>query len=230
MYDHYDKLTVTEATQIQNELREKIDLRPLTKNIKTVAGADISFNKYSTTVYAGIVVLSFPGLKLLSRSMVKAEVHFPYVPGYLAFREISPLLKAWELLAEKPDVLILDGHGIAHPRKMGIAAHFGTLIDHPTVGCAKKKLYGKYVEPDEKAGSSTFLYNKTEVIGTVLRTRNKVKPVFVSPGNLISMEEAKELVMQCAKGYRLPEPTRLAHKAVNLFRTGEIEEGFESDF
>src|ERR1700741_4000658 len=143
----YSDITIKEATQIQHELKEKLKLEPLNQEIKIIAGADISFNKFSPVVYAGIVLLSFPDLKPIARSLVKMEIRFPYVPGFLGFREVPALYRAWEKLPEKPDVLIIDGHGIAHPRKLGIAAHFGALTSQPTIGCAKKLLFGKYEEP-----------------------------------------------------------------------------------
>ncbi|MDQ2753160.1 MAG: endonuclease V, partial [Bacteroidota bacterium] len=142
----------------------------------------------------------------------------PYIPGLLAFREVPALSKAWENLTRKPDVLVLDGHGIAHPRRMGIATHFGIALQTPTMGCAKSLLTGKYVEPGMEAGSVSDLFHKDELIGKVLRTKKNVKPVFISPGNLITMDESLELIKQCVGKYRIPEPTRLAHLFVNELR------------
>lgn len=222
----YDNITVPEATRLQNELREQITLAPLATNINTVAGADISFNKYSTTVYAGIVLLRFPELTPIGYSLVKKEVHFPYVPGYLAFREVPALMDAWDELPVKPDVLVVDGHGIAHPRRMGIAAHFGVLSRTPTIGCAKKVLCGTFSEPAAKKGNTSPLIFKNEIVGTALRTKDGVKPVFISPGNQADVESATAFMMRCIGKYRLPEPTRRAHEAVNKFRTGELNAGF----
>ncbi|RFM33368.1 deoxyribonuclease V [Chitinophaga silvisoli] len=219
-------MTITEATQVQNELREKVRIQPIDYPVNIIAGADISFNKFSTTVYAGIILLSFPDLKPLGYSLIKKEVHFPYVPGYLAFREVPALLDAWEQLPVKPDVLVVDGHGIAHPRRMGIAAHFGVVADTPALGCAKKVLCGKYEEPGLTKGSFTPLIHKEEIIGAALRTRDKVKPVFVSPGNKIDLQGAMSIINQCVGKYRIPEPTRQAHNAVNEFRKGNLEAGF----
>ena len=221
----YDNLTIPEATLIQNELRSKLDLTPMTEKIHTIAGADISFNKYETTVYAGIVVLKFPEFVPVTYSLVKVEVHFPYVPGYLAFREVPALLKAWEQLPQKPDVLVVDGHGIAHPRRMGIAAHFGTLTGQRSMGCAKKILCGIYTEPDiEKTGFSP-IEHKGEQIGWAVRSKDNVQPVYVSPGHRMSLDDSLNLIQECLGKYRLPEPTRLAHEAVNRFRTGGLSEG-----
>jgi len=219
-------MTITEATQVQNELREKVNLQPIDYPVNIIAGADISFNKFSTTVYAGIVLLDFPSLQPLGYSLVKKEVHFPYVPGYLAFREVPALLDAWEQLPFKPDVLVVDGHGIAHPRRMGIAAHFGVLADTPALGCAKKVLCGKFEEPGLTKGSFSPLIHKEEIIGAALRTKVKVKPVFVSPGNKIDLQGAMSIINQCVGKYRIPEPTRLAHNTVNEFRKGNLEAGF----
>ncbi len=225
---NYNHLPIPEATKIQLELKEKIRLIPLNTEIKTIAGADISFNKYSPDVYAGIVVLSYPELKPLSRALVKIPVNFPYVPGYLAFREVPALLEAWKLLLYKPDVLIVDGHGIAHPRGMGIASHFGALTDQVTMGCAKKILYGHATEPSEEAGSATPIYDKKkeEIIGWTFRSKNKVKPLFISPGNKMCVEDSLTIIRSCMGRYRMPEPTRWAHDTVNLFRTGRLEQGF----
>lgn len=219
-------MTIPEATAIQHALREKVQIQPIDYPVNIIAGADISFNKFSPWVYAGIVLMSFPGLQPLGYSLVKKEVDFPYVPGYLAFREVPALLDAWEQLPVKPDVLVVDGHGIAHPRRLGIAAHFGVVADTPALGCAKKVLCGKFEEPALAKGSFSSLVHKDEIIGVALRTKDKVKPVFVSPGNKIDLQGAMGIINQCVGKYRLPEPTRRAHNAVNEFRKGILKEGF----
>lgn len=223
----YNNITVSEAAALQKELRNQIALQtPAGFTVNTIAGADISFNKYETTVYAGIIVLSFPELQPIAHSLVKTEVTFPYVSGYLAFREVPALLEAWNQLPRKPDVLVVDGHGIAHPRRMGIASHFGVLTGQPTIGCAKKILFGKYQPPPDERGAYTDIADKGEVIGAVLRTREKVKPVFVSPGHKLSLKDSIDIILQCMGKYRIPEPTRKAHELVNAFRRGELEEGY----
>jgi len=223
----YNNITVSEAAALQKELRSQIEVQtPAGFSISTIAGADISFNKYETTVYAGIIVLSFPDLLPIAHSLVKTEVTFPYVSGYLAFREVPALLAAWNLLPQKPDVLVVDGHGIAHPRRMGIASHFGVLTGQPTIGCAKKILFGKYQLPPDERGAYTDIQDKGEVIGVVLRTREKVKPVFVSPGHKLSLNDSINIILQCMGKYRIPEPTRKAHELVNAFRRGEVQEGY----
>ncbi|MET6997275.1 deoxyribonuclease V [Chitinophaga defluvii] len=225
MTQDYNQITIPEATALQQELRSKVLIQAPDFPINTVAGADISFNKNSTTVYAGIVVLKFPELQPVAYCLVKKEVTFPYVPGYLAFREVPALLEAWKLLKVKPDVLVVDGHGIAHPRGLGIAAHFGVLTGQPAIGCAKKLLFGKYDEPGEQRGDFSPLLNKGVMIGAVLRTKPNVKPVFVSPGYKMDVPGSLSLITQCIGNYRLPEPTRLAHNAVNHFREGTLPEG-----
>ncbi len=222
---HPWNLTPTEAIALQRKLRSEIILQPLPKKVEFIGGADISFNKFSEIVYAGIVVLRYPSLEFYAHSAVISKSTFPYIPGLLSFREIPALLEAWEQLDKKPDVLMLDGHGIAHPRRMGIAAHFGLVTKWPTLGCAKKVLTGKYKEPEPEKGSYTSLTDGEERIGIMLRTKNKVKPVIVSPGNLLSFENAMELTLNSLTTYRLPEPTRQAHLLVNKLRLGNIEPG-----
>jgi deoxyribonuclease V len=224
---NYEGISVTEATRIQNELRAEVNIAERKLDIHTVAGADISLNLYSSTIYAGIILLSFPQLQPVAYSLVKAETHFPYIPGYLAFREVPALVRVWEQMEIKPDVLIVDGHGIAHPRRMGIAAHFGTVTQQPSIGCAKKILFGKYEEPGLEYGASTPIIDKQEQIGYAFRSKGKTAPVFISPGNLIGMENSLQVIRQCTGKYRIPEPTRLAHELVNKFRKGELAEGYK---
>lgn len=216
---HDWNLSPTQAVAMQKELRERVQIAPLDlSHVHTVAGADISFNKFSETIYAGIVVLKFPELEIVERTGVVTTTKFPYIPGLLSFREIPALLEAWEKLQNVPDVLVCDGHGIAHPRRLGIAAHAGLWLNLPTIGCAKSVLVGKYEEPAITRGSRSPMQHYGEIIGTALRTKNKVKPVYVSPGNLCDMESAVELLLRCDTGYRLPEPTRQAHLFVNELR------------
>lgn len=223
--NNYNNLLPEEAVALQKTLREQIHLSPLTKEPATIGGADISFNKYSETIYAGIVVFSYPQLQLIHKAAVITQVTFPYIPGLLAFREIPALLQVWNKLQIKPDVLVVDGHGIAHPRRMGIATHFGLVAQTPTIGCAKSLLTGKHAELPEEAGSTVPLISKEETIGMLLRTKRKVKPVYVSPGNLITMEESLHIIKTCTGKYRIPEPTRLAHNFVNEVRlSGKVPE------
>jgi deoxyribonuclease V len=223
---NYGQLTIAEATVLQQNLRTKVKLNPLTTPISTIAGADISLSLYSETVYAGMVVLSYPEMQPIAYSLVKSSTIFPYVPGYLAFREIPALLQVYEQIPVKPDVIMFDGNGILHARRMGIATHFGIITDTVTLGCAKKKLAGKYEEPGDSKGEFSPVNDRGDTIGFALRTKNNVKPVFVSPGNGMSLENSLDLIMQCVNRHRLPEPTRRAHEYVNRFRLGELKEGY----
>src|SRR5215510_1386100 len=215
---HSWDITPGEAVEVQQRLRNMVRLQPLARPAGTIAGADISFNKYSETVYAGIVVLSLPDLRIIESAGVRSVARFPYVPGLLSFREAPSLLEAWEKLKTKPDVLMLDGQGIAHPRRFGIACHVGVSLDWPTIGCAKSILVGRYGELGVEAGSRAPLVDKGEQVGVALRTKNKVSPVYVSPGHLIDLDSAVDLVLRSTTKYRMPEPTRQAHLLVNRSR------------
>jgi deoxyribonuclease V len=218
---HDWSMTPREAVELQKSLRERVSLRPLRKQIGTVAGADISFNKFSTVLYAGIVVMSLPSLEVVEEVGVVSETRFPYVPGLLSFRESPSVLEAWAKLRTEPDAVMFDGQGIAHPRRVGIASHVGLIINRPTFGCAKSVLVGKYEEPHAERGHWTELMDKGEVVGAALRTKTNVQPIFVSPGHLIDLDGAIKLTLECDGGYRQPEPTRRAHLLVNALRRGE---------
>lgn len=210
-----------DAVELQKRLREGVKIVPLKREVKTIAGCDISFNKYDPTIYAGIVVLRLPSLEVVEEVGVVSETKFPYVPGLLSFRETPSLLEAWERLKTEPDAVMFDGQGLAHPRRVGIASHVGLMLERPTLGCAKSVLVGKYEEPAQERGSWTPLVDKGETVGAALRTKNRVQPVYVSPGHLIDLEGAVELVLKTDGGYRQPEPTRRAHLLVNALRRGE---------
>lgn len=220
-----DNLTTKRAKEIQQELREEITIEPLTKEVETIGGADISFDRGSDAVYAGIVTLDMESLHPVAWSLVTTEIDFPYIPGLLAFREMPSLTDAWKQLEEKPDVLIMDGHGLAHPRRMGIATHFGISENWPTIGCAKNILTGDYVEPEIEKGSYEPVTDGDEVIGCALRTRTNVNPVFISPGHRVSFDNARLLVLRSVTRFKLPETTRWAHRLVNELRRGEREPG-----
>lgn len=177
---------------------------------------------YSDIFYAGIVVLDYQSLEVVDQSLVKTKATFPYIPGLLSFREISSLLEAWKQLKTKPDVVMVDGHGIAHPRKMGIATHFGLVTNTPTLGCAKKVLAGQFEAPGLEKGNFSPLVYQGEKLGYALRTKNKVKPVFISPGHLMSQADALRIALHCAQKHKLPEPTRRAHLAVNAYRKEQM--------
>jgi deoxyribonuclease V len=215
-------VTPTEAVAIQKELAGRVKLQPFKGVPGLIAGADISFNKYSPTVYAAFVVLDFKTMEPVGYSSHVMDVSFPYVPGLLSFREIPPLIEAWKKLSVVPDVVMLDGQGIAHPRGMGIASHFGVLVNIPTIGCAKSVLTGKFSDLPPEAQSSVPLILRDKKIGTALRTKNKTNPVFVSPGHLMSFEDSVRITLRCARGYRIPEPTRRAHLYVNELRRRDL--------
>jgi deoxyribonuclease V len=215
-------LTPREAVALQRELRRAVALTPLSRAVGKVGGCDVSMNRFAKEGWAGFVTLEYASLAVRSSAAAKEPIPFPYIPGLLSFREIPMLLAAWKKLAQKPDVLIVDGAGIAHPRGLGIASHLGLILGIPTIGCAKSVLTGSYEEPPLEKGAYAFLKDaEGNVIGAALRTKTGVKPVFVSPGHLITLAESIELVFTCTKGYRLPEPTRLAHDFVNRCRTEE---------
>ncbi len=219
----YEQLTAEQAIAYQQELRHQIKLQPLSKDIKIIAGSDISFNKNSEVVYAGIVLLRYPSMEIIGHSTAVSRTGFPYISGLLAFREVPALLEAWNKLAAKPDVLVLDGQGIAHRRRMGIASHFGVITNTPTIGSAKSRLFGRYEDPANEAGAESLMYDKQEIIGTALRSKRNCNPVFISPGHLITMEQSVNIIKCCLKGYRIPEPTRQAHILVNKIRVDNAE-------
>ena len=224
---NYETFTITEATTLQNELRHSLLHQTDIKDTATIAGADISHNKDNDVIYAGIVVLSYPEMVVQSYSLVIAKTTFPYLPGYLGFREVPALLQAWEQLPAKPGVVILDGQGITHPRRMGIASHFGVLTNHATIGCAKSMLYGHF--PDlgsQKFSSSPIISPANELLGYALRTKDNVTPVYVSPGHKMSVPDSLAIMKNCIQKHRIPEPTRQAHNYVNLLRTGKLKPGY----
>lgn len=210
-----------EAVALQQQLRTQVRIQPLDRPAETIAGCDISFNKFEETVYAGIIVLRLDTLETIEEVGVISTATFPYVPGLLTFREGPALLEAWSKLTIEPDVVMFDGHGTAHPRRMGIASHMGLWLNRPTFGCGKSVLVGKYEEPAPERGNWSPMTHYKEVIGAALRTKNKTNPVYVSPGHLIDLPTALELTLRCHGGYRIPEPTRRAHLLVNALRRGE---------
>jgi deoxyribonuclease V len=178
-----------------------------------IAGVDIAVGKANEIAQAAVVVLSYPELRLVAVELVQGKLEFPYIPGLLSFRESPLILAACRKLSLTPDLIIVDGQGVAHPRRLGLASHLGLFLDVPTIGCAKSRLCGSHDIPTEEAGSYTEVLDKGEVIGAALRTRTGVKPLYISTGHRINLENAIYWVLQCCRGYRLPEPTRLAHLA-----------------
>lgn len=215
---HRWDLTPEEAIKLQNELRNKIDLnnRVDLSKVRLLAASDLAYE--GDVGYAVLLLYSYPELTLLERVSVKRRVTFPYIPGLLAFREMPLLIEALAKLRRRPDVWLVDGAGIAHPRRMGIATHLGIYTNIPTVGCAKSHLFGRFEIPGPKKGSYSYIYDKDEIIGAVLRTKDNVSPVFLSVGYAISLEVAIDLVLSCCEGYRLPKPLREAHNTIERIK------------
>ena len=207
-----------QARRLQAELAPRVDRATPLPPVKTVAGADISYDRGDDTLYAAVVVVAVDSLKVVETVSLTARATFPYVSGLLSFREAPPILQAFARLQTRPDVIVTDGQGIAHPRRFGIACHLGLLLDIPTIGCGKSRLCGQYAEPGPARGDRSPLTDKDEVIGTVLRSRRGIKPLFISVGHRSDLESAVALVLRLTPKYRVPVPTRLAHVEVNRLR------------
>jgi len=208
---HPWNLEPRDAIATQKRLASQIVLEGSPQDVRTVAGADIS--TAGGKGRGAVVVLSYPDLRLLESQVVETELTFPYIPGLLAFREVPVLAEAFQRLSLRPDLLLVDGQGLAHQRRFGIACHLGLLLDLPTIGCAKSRLVGEHGPLEHEAGSRTELRDGPDILGLVLRTRAGVTPVYVSVGHRIGLGEAVEWTLRLCRGYRLPEPARLAHQA-----------------
>ena len=204
--------TVAEAKEIQEQLSKKVITSDCLGEVKYVAGVDIGFEDNYAISKAAVAVLSYPKLELVETAIARIPTAFPYVPGYLSFREIPAILAALPQLNTTPDLILCDGQGLAHPRRLGLACHLGVLLDLPTIGVAKSLLIGKHEEVALERGSQKPLSDKDETIGVVLRSRTNVKPIYVSVGHKISLPTAIVYVMGCLTKYRLPETTRWADK------------------
>jgi len=209
-------LTPAEARLAQSKIPPLVVREDRFEKIRTVAGADIALE--GAKGYAAVIVYTFPQLQEVERAWSTAELTFPYVPGLLAFRELPPLLETFAKLRHKPDLILADAHGWAHPRRAGMACHLGLVLDTPTIGCAKSLLVGEYAMPQAARGSTAALRDGRERIGTVLRTRDEVRPVFVSCGHRVSLATAVRLVLQCCDGYRIPKPQREADHWVKALK------------
>ena len=217
-------LTPKEAVQFQKQLVEMIRSRPLPppRENLLIAGADCSYEKRATTGYAAIVVCRWPSMEIVDVGRGTADIGFPYVPGLLSFREIPLLQLAWESLRVKPAFVVVDGQGMAHPRRMGLASHAGLVWNTPTIGSAKSLLVGEHRPLREKRGSRAILKHQGETIGVALRTREGVKPVYVSPGHLADLKTAAQWILRLSPKYRIPEVIRLAHQEVNRLRRKDL--------
>jgi deoxyribonuclease V len=214
---HSWRVTPQQAIEIQNELRSRIHLSRHGP-IERIAGADVCYSKLSSRAWAGVVVVSYPKLETLEEKWIGDSAVFPYLSGLLGFREIPPLLKVLTSLETEPDLIFCDGHGIAHPRGVGLASHFGLLISKATLGCAKRPLVGTFSTLGRRRGEWSPLRYEARDVGAVVRTMTGVKPVFVSPGYGITIETAVRFVLDCGGRYRMPEPLRQAHLLVTGLR------------
>ncbi|MGH7900963.1 MAG: deoxyribonuclease V [Thermodesulfobacteriota bacterium] len=207
-----DKIpTYKEALIIQKELQRKIITKNQFNEIKTIAGIDLAQFRKDKKLVCGIIVFSYPELKEVERAWETADEKFPYIPGLLAFREGPAIFQAFLKIKKRPDLLMIDGHGIAHPRGCGIASHVGVVLDIPSIGVAKQRLFGKYWEPGQSQGAWTpLISNNGKNIGAVIRSKQGTKPIFVSIGNKIDLETSVKITLNSLRGFRLPEPTRLA--------------------
>ena len=209
---HAWNVSPAKAVTIQKDLSQRLILQDRLGQVRLVAGVDVGFEDEGKTTRAAVVVLTFPELELVEASIGRAPTRFPYIPGFLSFRELPAVLEALDSIKNEPDLFLCDGQGYAHPRRLGIACHLGVLIDKPTIGVGKTRLLGSHEAVPDERGAWQPLVHKEETIGAVLRTRIGVKPVYISVGHYISLETAIEYVMACTTKYKLPETTRMAHK------------------
>ncbi|MHC4084516.1 MAG: deoxyribonuclease V [Planctomycetota bacterium] len=223
---HSWNMSYSQAARLQKRLADKIRVVPLKKHPKLIAGIDCAFSKDGKKIIAAVVVLKPTDFSPVETASALRKVTFPYIPGLLSFREAPVCIAAVEKLKTRPDIFIIDGQGIAHPRRLGLAAHLGLFFDRPTIGCAKSRLTGFFEDPPSEKGAYRLLKDKKgvkydtqyETIGAVVRTRTNVKPLFVSVGNKCLLKDAIKITLRCATKYRLPEPTRLAHQLVSKLR------------
>jgi deoxyribonuclease V len=223
---HGWELSIVEAREWQQRLAPQVSREAVAAPPQLVAGVDISVRS-DRTARAAVVVLTFPDLAPVETRIAEGNLSFPYVPGLLTFREAPLILAAYEMLSVNPDLILVDGQGIAHPRRFGIASHLGLLLDKPTIGCAKSRLCGVHESPAEYAGSYTEIFDDEEVIGAAVRTKAGTKPIYVSIGHMSDLKTAIRLVLQCCRGYRLPQPTRLAHLAAGGNVASELATRFQ---
>ncbi len=230
---HSWNLSCSQAIDLQKRLASKVQFIPLKKPPKLIAGLDCAFTKNGQKIIAAAVIVKLPDFELIETTTSLRKVTFPYIPGLLSFREAPACIAAVEKLKKQPDLFLIDGQGIAHPRRLGLAAHLGLFFDKPTIGCAKSRLTGYFEDPPPEKGAYTLLKDKKnsrldtsdepratsdEVIGAVVRSRSNVEPLFVSVGNKCLLKDAIKITLDCTTKYRLPEPTRLAHQTVSKLR------------
>jgi len=212
---HSWQVSITQALDIQLGLAARVSKVSEVATPRFIAGVDISASKAQEMATGAVVILSYPELRLVETKIVNGKLNFPYIPGLLSFRESPLVLAACEKLTITPDLILVDGQGVAHPRRMGLASHLGLFLNTPTIGCAKSRLCGSHKVPGVEPGSYAELLDNGEVIGAVLRTKLEVSPVYVSIGHKVDLQTAIHWVLECCRGYRLPEPARLAHLAAS---------------
>jgi deoxyribonuclease V len=217
---HSWNVSVEEAIEIQEALKERIIRKKTFSKMKTIGGGDVAYSKNEDLLFGAMVVLSFPGMEMLDTATAQGKIPFPYISGLLSFREGPILINIFQKLRLKPDVMIFDGQGIAHPRGVGFASHMGLWLNIPSIGCAKTPLLSGCISPGFIRGSFEWIRREGEKVGVVLRTREKVKPVFVSPGHRIDQSTSLRLVLECCKGFRFPEPLRKAHQLAQRMEHG----------
>lgn len=223
---HKWNLSYGEARQVQVELASRVEFVPLETELQIIAGLDCAFSRDGKRTFAAAVVLRVTGrgeagrfeLEPVETVTAEQETRFPYIPGLLSFREAPVCLEAVAKLGRQPDLFLIDGQGVAHPRRLGLASHLGLFLDQPTVGCAKSRLIGTYQEPGDDRGAYSLLRDGDQTVGAVVGTRSRVKPIFVSVGHQGVLDDAIRITLACATRYRIPEPTRLAHQAISRFR------------
>jgi deoxyribonuclease V len=209
---HSWNLTIGKAKKLQVELASEVLHTPILKTPKIVAGTDCSLNLKTNRIFSAVVLFSYPKLEIMETKSANMPITFPYVPGFLSFRECPVLIEAFKKLKNTPDLVFVDGHGVSHPRKLGIASHLGLWLGISTVGCAKSVLVGKYKSLGKYAGSYDYLKDKGKTIALALRTKDNCKPVFISVGHKIDLESALKFTLKCFDGYRIPKPSRIADK------------------
>jgi len=223
---HAWPLDSREAVTLQRELAKRVDLRDtLTEPLRLVAGVDVSSARFGNAVHAAVVLYDLASREVVEIATASAGMSFPYVPGLLSYRELPVVLEAFRRLSGVPEVVLVDGQGLAHPRRLGIASHLGLWLEVPTIGCAKSRLCGEHDEVGPLRGDAVPLLVDGAAVGCVLRTRDRIRPLYVSPGHRVDIERAVQVVLACGRGYRLPEPTRQAHIESNRLRTAGLGAG-----
>jgi len=217
---HSWNVSVEEAIRIQEVLKERIILTKTFSKVKTIGGGDVAYSEDGNLLVGSIVVLSFTNMEILDAATADGKIPFPYIPTLLSFREGPILIKTFQRLKIKPDVMIYDGQGVAHPRRMGLASQMGLWFDLPSIGCAKTPLLNEFISPGLLKGSFEWIRREGEKVGAVLRTKEKIKPLFVSPGHLIDLSTSIQLILESCRGYRIPEPLRQAHQLAERISHG----------